>query len=320
MDLSIIIVNWHTDSLLQKCLESIVKFTHGIHYEIIVVDNGSRDGSVGMVKSMFPSVILIQNEKNVGFASGVNQGLKIANGENMLLLNSDTYIMENTFRKMVDVIDKDAHIGAINCRVLYPDGRPQSAYSRFPSLGGLAYESLSILKSISRSKIFSKYDVSQWDYSKSKELRDGLWPGGGCLMIKSEVIGNVGSLDENFGYAYLEDADLCYRIKNAGYTFYYLAEATIYHHHSYSVSKSSQDFKDLLTFNLQQNKFYFFKKHYGILYLVILKTLDIFKNTLIEFYLLMAYFFTLKQREKYRKKIKLYSRLIAGCFVDHRIE
>ena len=101
-------------------------------------------------------------------------------------------------------------------------------------------------------------------------------------MIKSEVIGNVGSLDENFGYAYLEDADLCYRIKNAGYTFYYLAEATIYHHHSYSVSKSSQDFKDLLTFNLQQNKFYFFKKHYGILYLVILKTLDIFKNTLIK--------------------------------------
>jgi len=320
MDLSIIIVNWNTCSLLKKCLESIMKFTHGIQDELIVVDNGSTDDSVKVIESSFPSVKLIKNKKNLGFSKAVNQGIKISQGKNVLLLNSDTYINENTFARMVDLMKKQNHIGAMTCKVLYPDGRSQSAYCRFPNLPGMIYEILSISKHIAHSKIFYKYDVSQWDYSVSRELKDDLWPGGGCLMIKKEVLEKVGAMDENFGYAYMEDADLCYRIKKNHYSFYYLAEATIYHHHSYSVLKSSQDFKDLLTLNLQRNKYYFYKKHYGSIDLLILKALDICKNILIEFYWLLTYFFNLKQREKYRNKIKLYLRLIAGCFVDHRIE
>ena len=320
MNLSIIIVNWNTNSLLQKCLESIVKFTHDIHYEIIVVDNGSSDGSVEMVTSLFPTVILIQNDKNEGFSKAANKGLKVATGVDVLLLNSDTYIKENTFAKMVNLMEKQKHIGAMTCKVLYPDGRPQSAYCRFPSLAGMIYEIISIIKLFSHSKIFHKHDVSQWDYSISKELKDDLWPGGGCLMIKGEVIKKVGMMDENYGYAYMEDADLCYRIKNAGYSFYYLAEATVYHYHSYSVSKSSQEFKDILTLNLQQNRYHFFKKHYGANHLLMLKLLDIFENVLVESCLLLVYFFNLKNKEMHKKKIKLYSKLITGCFVKHQIE
>ena len=319
MDLSIIIVNWNTCKLLRKCLESIIKFTRDIQYEIIVVDNGSSDGSIRMVTSSFPSLLLIKNRKNVGFAIAVNQGFKVAKGENMLMLNSDTYINENSFVKMVDLMEKQKHIGAMTCRILYPDGSPQSAYCRFPSLSGMIYEFLSLSKFFRHLKIFYKHDVSLWDYSKSKELKDGLWPGGGCLMIKSDIIRKVGKLDEKFKYAYMEDADLCYRIKMAGYSFYYLAEVTVYHHHGYSVSKSSQEFKETLTLNLQQNKYYFFKKHYGTIQLWMLKTLDIFINLLIESYLLSIYFFTLKNREKNKKKIKLYSKLIAGCFVENKI-
>ena len=85
MDLSIIIVNWNTCRLLQKCLESIVKYTHNIQFEIIVIDNGSSDGSVEMVISLFPSVVIIENDKNVGFAKGVNQGLKKTKGINVNL-------------------------------------------------------------------------------------------------------------------------------------------------------------------------------------------------------------------------------------------
>ena len=320
MDLSIIIVNWNTCSLLQKCLESIFKFTHDIRFEIIVVDNGSSDGSVETLKSSFPSVVLVQNSENLGFSKGVNQGIIVAKGENVLLLNSDTYVKENSFANMVDFLKKQKNTGAITCKVLYPDGRRQSAYSSFPSLSGLIYEFLSICKFIAHLKMFYKYDVSQWDYSVSRELKDDLWPGGGCLMITGEVIKKVGLLDETFGYAYLEDADLCYRIKKSGYSFFYLAEATVYHHHSYSVSKSSQDFKDLLTLNLQRNRYYFFKKHYGTNHLLVLKLFDIFKNTLIGSYFLLSYLFTLTNREERKKKTKLYSRLIAGCFVEHRIE
>ena len=85
MDLSIIIVNWNTRNLLEKCLKSVIKFTCDIQFEIIVVDNGSSDRSVGTIKSMFPSVILIENEKNMGFSKAVNQGLKIAKGGNVNL-------------------------------------------------------------------------------------------------------------------------------------------------------------------------------------------------------------------------------------------
>lgn len=320
MDLSIIIVNWNTNSLLKKCLESIFKFTHNIRFKIIVVDNGSSDGSVEMVKSMFPSVIVIENDENVGFSKAVNQGIIVATGEYVLLLNSDTYINENAFARMVDLMQKKKHIGAMTCRVLYPDGRPQSAYCRFPSLSGMIYELISIAKLFNHSKLLYKYDVSQWDYSVSKELTDGLWPGGGCLMIKSEVIKKVGEMDENFKYAYLEDADLCYRIKNAGYSFYYLAEVRYYHLHSYSVLNSSQEFKDILTLNLQRNRYYFYAKYYGSLQLLILKTLDILKNTLIESYWIALYLFSSKNRKENKLKIKLYLKLISGCFVENKIK
>ena len=156
MDLSIIIVNWNTCKLLRKCLESIIKFTRDIQYEIIVVDNGSSDGSIRMVTSSFPSLLLIKNRKNVGFAIAVNQGFKVAKGENMLMLNSDTHINENSFVKMVDLMEKQKHIGAMTCRILYPDGSPQSAYCRFPSLSGMIYEFLSLSKFFRHLKIFYK--------------------------------------------------------------------------------------------------------------------------------------------------------------------
>lgn len=314
MDLSIIIVNWNTWLLLKKCLESIIKYTRNIRYELIVIDNGSTDESAQKIKSHFPSVTLIQNSKNAGFSKAVNQGLKKVNGENVLLLNSDTLIRENSFAPMVKLLEKQKNIGAMTCRVLYPDGKQQSAYCMFPSLSGTIYEFVSIVKLFNHSKIFNKYDVSQWDYSVSKELKNGLWPGGACLMIKSEVIKKVGGLDENFKYAYMEDADICYRIKTAGYTFYYLAEVCIYHHHGHSIAKSDQEFKDMLTLILQQNRYYFYKKHYGAIQLAAFKTLDIIKNILFESYLLLIYLFQLKNKGKTRKKIKLYSKLIAGCF------
>ena len=236
------------------------------------------------------------------------------------MLNSDTFIRENSFTKMVNLMGKQHHIGAMTCRVLYPDGKPQSAYCRFPSLSGVIYEFISMFKYFSHSKVFYKYDVSQWSYSKSEELKDDLWPGGGCLMIKSEVIRKVGMMDENFKYAYLEDADLCYRIKKAGYSFYYLAEASYYHYHSYTALNCSEEFKDVLSLNLQRNRHYFFAKHYGRINLIILKMIDIKKNILIEIYWLSSYFLKLKDREIIKKKIKLYLKLIAGCFVENKIK
>src|SRR3989338_9627627 len=102
MELSVIIVNWNTKKLLEDCLKSIFKYTKGVSFEIIVVDNGSRDGSPKMVKNKFPQVKLIPNKENLGFTKANNQGIKIAKGKYILLLNSDTYLTENSFRKLLD--------------------------------------------------------------------------------------------------------------------------------------------------------------------------------------------------------------------------
>ena len=101
MDLSVIIVNWNTKKLLDNCLSSIFKLTKGITFEIIVVDNGSKDGSAQMVKEKFPQVKLIPNRDNLGFTKANNQGIKIEKGKYILLLNSDTYLIENSFSKLI---------------------------------------------------------------------------------------------------------------------------------------------------------------------------------------------------------------------------
>src|SRR3989344_6193087 len=102
MDLSVIIVNWNTKKLLENCLRSILKFTKDIKFEVIVVDNGSEDGSPTLVKGKFPQVTLVSNKENLGFTKANNQGIKIAKGDYVLLLNSDTNLIENSFRKLLD--------------------------------------------------------------------------------------------------------------------------------------------------------------------------------------------------------------------------
>ena len=113
MDLSVIIVNWNTKKLLEDCLMSILKFTKDVTFEVIVVDNGSKDGSQAIVKKKFPQVKLIPNKDNLGFAKANNQGIKLATGKYILLLNSDAYLIENSFNKLVEQADELDDLGAL---------------------------------------------------------------------------------------------------------------------------------------------------------------------------------------------------------------
>src|SRR3990167_7255186 len=121
MELSVIIVNWNTKKLLEDCLKSIFKYTKGVSFEIIVVDNGSRDGSPKMVKNKFPQVKLIPNKENLGFTKANNQGIKIAKGKYILLLNSDAYLIENSFKKLVEEADSLKNLGALGPLLLNED-------------------------------------------------------------------------------------------------------------------------------------------------------------------------------------------------------
>jgi GT2 family glycosyltransferase len=132
MDLSIIVVNWNTKELLQDCLRSAWEGLDGIKGEIIVIDNASTDGSVGMVREDFPGTQLIANSENRGFAAANNQGFALARGRHILLLNSDTVVHDDVFARSVQYLDENPDVGMMGCRVLNGDGSTQMTCSQFP--------------------------------------------------------------------------------------------------------------------------------------------------------------------------------------------
>ena len=134
MDLSVIIVNWNTKKLLEDCLASIFKFTKNLDFEVIVVDNSSSDGSQKMVQNKFPKVKLIQNKDNLGFAKANNIGIKLAIGKYILLLNSDTYLIENSLQKLVEFAVKQENLGVLAPQLLNSDETIQQAVGFFPDL------------------------------------------------------------------------------------------------------------------------------------------------------------------------------------------
>src|SRR3990167_2786684 len=134
MDLSLIIVNWNTIELLEDCLMSIFKFTKNVSFEVIVVDNGSKDGSQAMVRKKFPQIKLIPNKDNLVFAKANNQGIKLAKGKYILLLNSDTYLIENSFKKIIEGVNKFDNLGAMGPLLLNEDRSIQQSVGFFPHL------------------------------------------------------------------------------------------------------------------------------------------------------------------------------------------
>src|ERR1700759_3275630 len=148
--LSIIIVNWNTRDITRDCLRSIREHVSGLTYEVIVVDNASGDGSAEMICSEFPDVRLIANDDNLGFGRANNQAMRVAKGEYLFLLNSDTVILDNAIERLLAFMAADPAIGIAGCKLLFEDRTLQSSCSRFPSIRVALLEDLMLYKFLSR--------------------------------------------------------------------------------------------------------------------------------------------------------------------------
>jgi len=252
VNLSIIIVNWNTRNLLEKCLISIYEKPQNFDFEVFVVDNASSDKSVEMVKTGFPQVKLIANKENTGFAKANNQAIKQAQGEFVLLLNPDTEILNDSLEKTVSFMRSHAEVGIAGCRILNSDHSVQPSVRKFPDL----WSQIIILLKLHRlfPKLISHYLISDFDYSKTQEVEQVM---GAFFMIRKEIFKKIGLLDENF-YIWFEEVDFCKRVKDHGEKNYYLSDAEIIHH-------QGQSFKQILS--LQKQKAFnrslklYFKKH-----------------------------------------------------------
>lgn len=239
MKLSVIIVNYNVEYFLEQCLHSVQKAMQHIEGEVFVVDNNSTDGSNRMVKKKFPWVRLIENKENLGFSKANNQGIKLAQGEYVLLLNPDTVVEDDTFTSIIDFMDDHPEGGALGVKMVDGSGNflPESKRG-LPTPGTAFYKMFGFASLFPRSKRFSKYHLGFLDENEIHEVEI---LAGAFMFLRKSVLDKIGLLDETF-FMYGEDIDLSYRVIKAGYKNFYYPKTRIIHYKGESTKKSSVNY------------------------------------------------------------------------------
>ena len=233
MDLSIIIVSYNTSDLIGTCLASVTAYDDVIK-EVFVVDNASTDGSAAFIRNKFPSVHLIENTENSGFAAANNQILSQCTGRYIFFLNPDTSVMPGGFKEAVSFMDACPHIGLAGTKIINPDGSHQDSISyRYPG------------------EKYTKGELSGLKGQIACVLGAG-------MIAQAELIKDMQGFDEDF-FLYGEDQDLCLRIRKSGYEIGYIDSAFVVHYGGQSERQttSSEVWKKKIN-----AEFLFYRKHY----------------------------------------------------------
>ena len=275
MDLSIIIVNFNTKDLLKNCLNSIFKSLEKskLSFEVIVVDNGSEENIQYLISNIKTThqnikIKLIENKKNLGFAKASNQGIKIAKGKYILLLNPDTIIPKETLSFMISFMEKNKKTGIATCRVELPSGELDDACHRgFPTPWNALCHFSGLGKFFPKSKFFNGYHLGYQNMDKIHEIDACV---GAFLLVRRQAGEEVNWLDEDF-FWYGEDLDFCFRVKKSGWKIMFVPSVKITHYkgaasgikeNSFSISKASKKTQVLATKARFDVMKIFYNKHY----------------------------------------------------------
>ena len=225
-ELSIIIVNWNSTAYLLQCLESIYAQPHAASDEIIVVDNASPDGDVGIVKERYPNVVLIESSANLGFAGANNLGFRSSRGEYVVFLNPDTVLINPAFDLMLQQVKALPSVGAVGCSLLNEDHSVQtSAIQTFPTILNQLLD-IDVLRN--RYPAFYLWNIAPLFAGGTKPSRVEVISGA-CVLFKREVFAQIGLFSEEY-FMYAEDLDLCCKAAKAGFVNYYIPQAQIIHY------------------------------------------------------------------------------------------
>jgi GT2 family glycosyltransferase len=226
-------------------------------FDVVVVDNGSTDGSQQMLSENYPQVKLIQNDSNVGLAKASNQGIDATQGKYVLLLNNDTIVDGSSFDEMVDFLEQNSRVGAVGGKILNSDGSVQSCYNHFSTL----WEEFLIA-----TRLGELFHPGFPAVTYGEKIKSVDWITSACLMVRRDVLDEVGVLDESY-FIYGDEVDLQFRIKEAGWEIYYLPQATIIHFGGRSMDRWKR--RKLV----YRGKMLFYKKHYGFLRTLLLRVM-----------------------------------------------
>lgn len=225
VEISAVVISFNGMQFLPECLRTLVEDLEGLSHEIIIVDNGSSDGSVEFIRDNYPQTQLIENKTNVGFAKAVNEGIKTAKGKYLYILNQDLRFRKGTARSLLDRIKQDDTIGMIGPKFVGFDGRLQWSARAFPSYRHIIYRALFLDRLFPRHPEFSSWRMGWFDHEHERFVDQ---PMGAVMLIPREVVERVGYMDENFPLLF-NDVDYCRRMKEAGYRLLYYPGAVVEH-------------------------------------------------------------------------------------------
>jgi GT2 family glycosyltransferase len=259
MDVTVIIINWHSRDYLLGCLESLYARTRrSVSMEVVVADNGSYDGCEEALRAAFPHVAFRQLGRNRGFAAANNLAARGGRGRYVLLLNPDIEVLTDAVGAMVRFLDAHRGWDAAGCRLECADGSIQLTCARaFPSPRAQLCSLLMLDRLFPRLEAFSSVEMAYWDH---RDERDVACLSGACMMVRREVFERLGGFDERL-FMYAEDVDLCYRIRCGGGRIRYLAGERMVHYGGGSTSRGGRThFAALMQ---KESNIYFMRKHFG---------------------------------------------------------
>lgn len=226
--LAVAILNWNGRNWLEKFLPNVVEFSQNA--DIYVIDNLSTDDSVHFIKEHFPTVTVIKNEQNYGFAGGYNEGLKKINNPYYCLLNSDVEVTENWIESVLELFEKNASIAAIQPKILSYHNK---GYFEFAGAAGGLIDNLGY--PYCRGRVFDDLEEDKGQYNDETEI---FWASGCCLFIRSEDFWEQNGFDARF-FAHQEEIDLCWRLINTGKKIFYTGKSSVYHVGGGTLNKQS---------------------------------------------------------------------------------
>jgi N-acetylglucosaminyl-diphospho-decaprenol L-rhamnosyltransferase len=260
MDLSIIIVNWNSCGYLEKCLGSIYGHVLNIQFEVIVIDNASYDGCAAMLTKNFPDVRFVQSTENLGFARANNLAFSDSIGRTLLFLNPDTEVTAGALERMLTVFESRPDAGAVGCRLLNSDLSIQiTSVQAFPTILNEVLDYSSLREWFPHSRLWG--NAVLWEQTPCVREVDCI--SGACLMIRRDVFKAIDRFSTGY-FMYVEDRDLCYKVRQAGYRSYFINTADVIHYGG--TSSDSRPESSFETVMRCESLFSFMRWRRGMLY------------------------------------------------------
>lgn len=255
VDVSVLLVNFNTRKLTEECISSIITCTKGVRFEIIVIDNNSSDDSVDYLTKLHKkgTIQLLTNKSNVGFAAANNQGIEIAKGSCVLLLNTDTKLNSDAISSTFHTLMSKPSVGIVSCGLTNADGSLQPSGGYFPTISRLLTWMLFIDDLPILSSVITSFHP-QTSYFRTAHMQD--WVTGAFFMIKRQVIDAIGGLDPEY-FMYVEEMDFCFRAKQKGFGIYFDPSDSIIHYGQGSGANTNALSMELKNIAL------FYKKHHN---------------------------------------------------------